>query len=198
MKENTKDLNHTKLISGLKEGSPECFKLVYDLYAIRLYSFAYSLTKSKEDSFDIVQEVFERLWTNRQKLSDEKSLESFLFVIGKNLFVSAYRKRLSSQKYEDFTEYLDEQKDNNTAESDMEYDEFKKILNAAINSLPARQRQIVVLSKYKGMKNSEIADTLTLSEQTVKNQLSLGLKTLRESLGKAYILFSIISHLSMH
>ena len=198
MKENIKDPKHKKLISGVKEGSQDCFKLVYDLYATRLYSFAYSLTKSKEDSFDIVQEVFERLWTNRQKISDEKSLESFLFVIGKNLFVSAYRKRLSSQKYEDYTHYLDEQRENNTAESAMEYDEFKKKLNAAINSLPALQRQIVVLSKYKGMKNSEIADTLTLSEQTVKNQLSLGLRTLRKSLGKTYILFSIISHLLMH
>lgn len=197
MTDNIKDSYHKKLISGLKEGSQDCFKLLYDLYANRLYSFVYSLTKSREDTFDIVQEVFERLWVNRKKISDEKSLESFLFVIGKNLFVSAYRKRLSSQKYEDYTEYLDQSRENETADTAMEYDEFKKTLAASVNALPTRQRQIVWLSKYKGMKNSDIADTLNLSEQTVKNQLSLGLKSLRESLGKAYILFFIISHLTI-
>lgn len=197
MKDNIKDSYHKKLISGLKDGSQDCFKQIYDLYANRLYSFVYSLTKSKEDTIDIVQEVFERLWVNRKKISNEKSLESFLFVIGKNLFVSAYRKRLASQKYEDYTEYLDQRQENETADSAMEYDDFKKTLADSINSLPSRQRQIVWLSKYKGMKNSEIADTLSLSEQTVKNQLSLGLKALRESLGKAYVLFFIISHLTI-
>ncbi len=198
MKENIRNTAHKKLITGLKEGSQDCFRLIYDLYAGRLLSFVFCLTKSREDSFDIVQEVFERLWTNREKISDDKSLESFLFVIGKNLFVSAYRKRLSSQKYEDYMEFLDVQQEHKTADSDMEYDEFKKTLNSAINSLPSRQRQIVWLSKYKGMKNADIASTLNLSEQTVKNQLSLGLKALRESLGNGFILLLIISHLSIH
>lgn len=198
MKEKIVNTNHKKLIAGLKEGSQDCFRLIYDLYATRLFSFVFSLTKSREDSYDIVQEVFERLWVNRKKISDEKSLESFLFVIGKNLFVSAYRKRLSSQKYEDFTQYLDAQQEHKTADSDLEYDEFKKTLNAAINSLPSRQRQIVWLSKYKGMKNADIASALNLSEQTVKNQLSLGLKALRESLGYTFIFIYIISHLSIH
>ena len=192
MKDNINDPGHKKLISGLKEGSQDCFKLIYDLYVTRIYSFVYGLIKSKEDAMDIVQEVFERLWINREKISDEKSLESFLMVIGKNLFVSAYRKRLSSQKYEDYVEYLDEQQASETADSAMEYDEFRKSLDTAIGSLPSRQRQIVWFSKYKGMKNSEIAGTLNLSEQTVKNQLSLGLKTLRESLGKALFLFFIL------
>ncbi len=195
MKECIIDSDHKELISGLKKGSQNCFKLIYDMYANRLYSFVYNLTKSKEDSLDILQEVFERLWDNRKKISDEKSLESFLFVIGKNLFISAYRKRLSSQKYEDYTEYIDRQEEYKTASSAIEYDEFKKILNIALNSLPFRQRQIVWLSKYKGLKNSKIAETLNLSEQTVKNQLSLGLKTLRDVLGETYFLFFIISHL---
>lgn len=95
-------------------------------------------------------------------------------------------------------EFLDVQQEHKTADSDMEYDEFKKTLNSAINSLPSRQRQIVWLSKYKGMKNADIASTLNLSEQTVKNQLSLGLKALRESLGNGFILLLIISHLSIH
>lgn len=181
------DLNPSyrkKLIADLKIGSTEAFKIIYDMYAPRLYRFAYTLTKSSLDSADIVQEVFVRLWENRDRISDDKPLESFLFVIGRNLFVTAYRKRLSSQRYADYTEYLDSFQTTDTAASAMEYDEYKRSLSHAFKLLPMRQRQIIHLSKWKGMKNSEIARKLNLSEQTVKNQLSLGLKTLKMSLAK--------------
>ena len=55
--------------------------------------------------------------------------------------------------------------------------------------LPPTQRKIVTLSKIYQFSNKEIVEKLSLSEQTVKNQLSLGLKTLREKLGIAYFFY---------
>ncbi|MCM1452204.1 MAG: sigma-70 family RNA polymerase sigma factor [Clostridium sp.] len=159
-------------------------KVLYDLYAGRVYSFAYSLAKSREDASDIVQEVFARLWANRKDIEVGKPLIPLLFAIGKNLFISAYRKRMASRCYVDYVEYLDSLAESETASSALEYDEYKRSVAAAFKALPLRQRQIVALSKFQGMKNAEIAKELNLSEQTVKNQLSLGLKALRLSLAK--------------
>lgn len=160
------------------------FRIVYEMYTERLFNYALSLLRSREDSLDLVQEVFVRLWEYRDRISDDKPLEALVFSIGKNLIASAYRRRLTSHHYEEYTEYLDEIASTASAASPMEYDEYRRYLARAIQALPLRQRQIVRLAKWKGMKNSEIARALNLSEQTVKNQLSLGLKGLKLSLAK--------------
>ncbi len=182
-----------KIIADLKNGSQHAFKIIYDMYAPKLFSYAFSLTKSRDDASDLVQEVFVKLWESRGRIDVDKSFESFLFVIGRNLFISAYRKRMSSQHYVDYVEYLDSLQSNNTASSAIEFDEYRSALVRAFRTLSARQQQIVKLSKWKGMKNSEIAKELNLSEQTVKNQLSLGLKELRLSLAKLSIVISLVS-----
>lgn len=184
MTSNFKEQSLSKILSDLREGSPYAFKVVYDLYAPRVYSFAYYLTKSRADSSDLVQEVFIRLWENREKILADKPLLPFLFVIGRNLFISAYRKRMSSVRYADYTEYLDSLEAGGLPSEGIEYDDYRRSFKAAFLSLPMRQQQILRLSKFQGMKNSEIARELNISEQTVKNQLSTGLKNLKLSLAK--------------
>lgn len=66
----------------------------------------------------------------------------------------------------------------------MEYDEFVSQLKSVIKELPATQRKVLELSLLHQLGNKEIAEKLLLSEQTVKNQLSIGLKKLREILKK--------------
>ncbi|MCD7942969.1 MAG: sigma-70 region 4 domain-containing protein, partial [Bacteroides intestinalis] len=71
----------------------------------------------------------------------------------------------------------------------VEYHDFLNKFNKAMEYLPTTQRKIVTLSKIYQFSNKEIVEKLSLSEQTVKNQLSLGLKTLREKLGIAYFFY---------
>lgn len=179
------DINREKLISELKMGNPSSFRAIYDMYVGRLFSFAFSLTMSREDAADIVQEIFVRLWENRESISVDKHFEAYLFAIGRNLFVSACRKRMAEQRYAAHVEHIDDTQTVPMPSSAIEYDEYRKSFGKAFMSLPERQRQIVSLSKFKGMKNAEIAKELSLSEQTVKNQLSLGLKELRRLLAKS-------------
>lgn len=184
-----------RLISELREGKASAFRSIYDMYVDRLFSFVFSLTKSREDAADIVQEVFVRLWESRENISVGKNLEAYLFSIGRNLFVTACRKRAVEQRYADYLEYLDDINSTSTASSALEFDEYRKSFGQAVMSLPERQREIVRLSKFKAVKNSEIAKVLNLSEQTVKNQLSLGLKELRRLLAKTSPVLILLSNL---
>ena len=69
----------------------------------------------------------------------------------------------------------------------MEYDDFRRMFFAAFSRLPETQRRVVRLSRLEGKTNKEIALQLNLKEQAVKNQLSLGVKALRLSLGTLYV-----------
>lgn len=185
------NLIEIKLISELKKGSLKAFDAIYDMYVKRLYVYCLQYTKSEEDAEEIVQDVFVRLWTNRENIRQEETLRSLLFIMSKHHLINAYRTRINSPVYEDYVKY----QDNISAEVQghpLEYEEFVKQLKTALYKLPVTQRQVIEMSKLKQLTNKEIALELELSEQTVKNQLSLGLKKLREELKNLPILFWLL------
>lgn len=96
-----------KYIIGLQKGSYSDFNKLYDLYADRLYGFAYNLTHSEEMAEEIVQEVFLKIWQMREHLSPEYSFRSFLFTIAKNKFLNDLRNRLTLLSYDEYAAQFD-------------------------------------------------------------------------------------------
>jgi RNA polymerase sigma-70 factor (ECF subfamily) len=166
------------LIRSLKNGSQQAFDSIYRLYARQLYSFSLSYTKSAEDAEEIVQDVFVRLWSNRATIRQEETLRSMLFILAKNLLINAYRRKVNHPIYEEYVEYLEVHSDAD-ADRPLLYQEFVVAFKKAIHQLPPTQQKVIALSKGEELSNKEVAARLELSEQTVKNQLSIGLKTLR-------------------
>ena len=103
----------------------------------------------------------------------------YLHAVQTILLVNAYRKVINSPVYEDYMDYLDHY-NSTTADSQLEYDDFVRQLNQMLAKLPKTQQEIIRLSKLEMLNNQEIAEKLNYSEQTVKNQLSMGLKQLRQ------------------
>lgn len=180
-----------KLISALKKGSREAFDDIYQIYSKRLYAYSLQFTKSHEESEEIVQEVFIKLWINRAHIKQEETLQPLLFIMAKHLLINAYRAKLNHPVYEEFINYKDELSVDNTHHQ-VEYDEFFMKFQKLLETLPMTQRKIIQLSRMHNLSNKEIASTLLLSEQTVKNQLSEGLKNLKEKLSKYILLLMLI------
>ena len=177
---------HT-LIAELKRGSKDAFDRIYKLYVGRLLAFCVHYTISREVAEEIVQDVFVALWNSRETIRQEETLHSLLFTISKHRVINAYRSTLNSPVYEDYVDYQNEL----TAGEDsdrVEYEQYVKIVKDAIRRLPSTQQRVITLSRFSQLSNKEIAERLSLSEQTVKNQLSVGLKTLRELLAKVLVL----------
>ncbi len=172
-----------KLIIEVKKDSMRAFDSIYELYARRLYAFCLRYAKSRETAEEIVQDTFVWLWNNRHSITQDKTLKPILFIRAKHLLINAYRKVVNSPIYEDYMDYLDHgSTSSNATDCMLEYDEFTKKVNALIAQLPNTQQEIIRMSKFEMMSNKEIATRLNYSEQTVKNQLSLGLKQLRKML----------------
>ena len=175
------------LIAGLKKGSKEAFDEIYRLYAGRLLAYCVQYTKCREDAEEIVQDVFVALWNSRRDIRQEETLRSLLFTISKHRVINAYRSTLNSPVYEDYVDY---QNDLSVSEDchPMEYEQYVRIVKDTIRRLPSTQQRVITLSRFSQLSNKEIAERLSLSEQTVKNQLSIGLKALREMLAKVLAL----------
>lgn len=169
------------LIHSLKHGSTIAFDRIYQMYAKRLYAYSLQFTKSAEDAEEIVQDVFTKLWINREGIKQEDSLKSLLFTIAKHLLINAFRSKVNQQIYEDYVEYANELSTNDTTNR-IEYNEFLKAVEQNIATLPNTQQKVIKLSRFEHLSNKEIAERMQLSEQTVKNQLSVGLKLLKEKL----------------
>ncbi|WP_449038734.1 RNA polymerase sigma factor [Parabacteroides goldsteinii] len=183
--------NEPQLILSLKNGSYKAFERIYQMYAKRLFAYSLQFTKSQEESEEIVQDVFMRLWTNRAKIRQEDTLRSLLFIMTKHYLINAFRTKINQPEYEEYIQYVNEHSVDD-ASYQLEYQEFVTKFRVILKTLPETQQRVITLSKIEQFSNKEIADKLSLSEQTVKNQLSLGLKTLKEKLGSLGIYLMLL------
>ena len=164
-----------KLIQSLRDGRETALGEIYDLYARELLAYCYAYVKSKEDSEEIVQDTFVKLWKIRTTIIREDTLRPFIFTIAHRKIIDLLRQRVRSVAYEDFMEFrssLDE------GDSGVDFDQYVQQVKSSIRQLTPTQQKIVWMSDFEGMNNNTIADKLNISEKTVRNQLSLGNKKL--------------------
>lgn len=181
-------------IKELKSGSRKAFTTLYNLYSARLYGYCYQWTKSHEDSEEVVQDAFVKLWIHRETIHDENTIQYFIFRIVKNQLTDKYRKNLNSPIFEEYIQYNNEmQLSVDNISHHLEYDEFCVLLNKIKKTLPKTQQQVYEYSVCQQKTNKEIAEILCLSEQTVKNQLSLALKVFRQKLGRFGYMYLLIT-----
>jgi len=158
------------------------FDVLYKKYSRRLFKFGFSIIKSQEETENLIQDVFLCLWENRHKVEKDASIKSYVFTIAYNSAISVIRKKARESQ---FIEYLKTiQKINEEPVNvKLEYDELKNKLDEIIQTLPPRQKEVYLLHRVEGLKYNEIAERLSISENTIENHMSRALKTIREKIG---------------
>jgi len=183
-----------ELMQEIKAGNMLAFDELYCKYSKRLYKFSYSILKSKEDTENIIQDVFLNLWTNRNKVEKGSSVKYYIFTIAYNAAISVIRRKANESG---FFEYLKTLQDltQEPVDLQLEYKELEEKLTSIINSLPKRQREVYLLHRMEGLKYSEISERLNISVNTIENHMSRVLKTIREKLGNYSLLAILFSYL---
>ena len=179
------------LIQKLTEGDKNAFNAIYYKYVGELMRYCMSYLNSVEDMEEIVSDVFISLWENRSKIRNRDNLKPFLIVSTRNRIMTVLRKKVNSTVYENYLE-LYQHKVISDGTPHIEYDEFEKIVFRLIGSLPSTQREVIIMSKIDHLSHNEIAEKLGLNIQTVKNALSMGLKTLHEKIKNHFGNFILI------
>lgn len=170
-------------IEQLKSGSQRAFNQLYDAYAGRMYGFCYQYTKSHEDSEELVHDLFVQIWNKRELLREDLPVIHLLYHMMRNSLINRFHARVQSPSYELYTDYLNYSGFSvDDSSMQIEYDDFCRHLNQLKQELNDTQQQIVEQKIHGGLTIDQIAEVLHLSKQTVKNQLSLALKQLRQRL----------------
>ena len=165
---------------GLKvaEGDEHAFFILYDLYWERLYNKVMAIVKNRDDTNDVVQDVFVSLWQNRATLVNVRELSPYLMTIAKNRAIKLLLK--SKQLPESIDSFINFA-NNYSFSPEREYDtkELANIINLQVENLPGKMKEIFVLSRENGLSNKEIANSLNISEHTVKKQINNSIKRIR-------------------
>jgi RNA polymerase sigma-70 factor (ECF subfamily) len=175
-------MSDEELVERMSRSAQAAFAEIYRRYAGKLAGFAGSKLYNLDDAKDILQDIFVKLWENREQLVITSSLQSYLYTIVRHRVVDKIRKNITREEYASVARSF-EAFHTESPEQITELRELKATINHSVDEMSPRLREIYKLSREQGLSNSEIASKLSLSEQTVKNQLSTALKLLRQDLG---------------
>jgi len=188
--------NEIELLSHVAEGDEKAFRRLFDHYWGKIYSVAFTLTKSAALSEEIVQDVFLKIWFKKEQLPAIVKFESYLFIVARNYILNQLRKKTYDQH---FTEHLEKHfsATASSPEQEMLLKETNHLINKAIEQLPARQREVYQLSRNEGLDVNTIARQLGISKLTVKSHLTKALQFIRHYLQPfpdKLLLFFFIQH----
>jgi len=144
-------------------------------YADNVYRFILKNLRHEEDSRDVVQTAFEKMWRNREDVDAARS-KSYLFTVAYHQMIDHIRKVKRVQLKEDFNE--------NASIQDKPSNNLKKVLEEALSRLSETQRSLVLLKDYEGYSYDEIGKITGLSESQVKVYLHRARVQLKEYLVK--------------
>lgn len=170
-----------RLVQRLHENDEAAFEDIYNLIHQKIYCFILRYIQDSSNARELTQRFFVRLWENRHRISAEKPLEAQAFVIARNLVIDELRKKAREKN---FIEYFRSRLEtvSTVTEETILYDDLQTHLEAVVESLPQRRREIFKLSRHQGLTYQEIARELSISPKTVEIQMSKALKVVRSKL----------------
>lgn len=185
-----KPLIEEQLLQRFRNGDQEAFAGIYTRYAADLIDFVSAKLASMEEARDLIHDLFVEFWEKREQLHIGSSLRSYLFAAARYRVIDHIRRNIRREYYTGITGQARAGGDNSTS-NEILYKDLSEIMDAEIEKLPPRTREIFRLSRYQHLSVNEIARKLSLSDQTVKNQLTSALRKLRPGFEKlaAFFLF---------
>ena len=154
------------------------FQEVHKIHGTALRNFLFYKSGDLEKARDFAQDAFMKLWNNCGKVPFEKA-KSYLFTIANRLFLDEVAHQKVVLKFQ-YRQDLTESRLENNPEYLYREEEFRSQLEAAVSSLPEKQRTVFLMSRIDKLPNREIAEALDLSVKTVEKHITSSLKTLRE------------------
>lgn len=170
-----------ELLKEITQGSEAAFRRLFDQYWDRIYSTAYAFTKSVEQSRDLAQDVFARIWLYRSSLEHVKDFEAYLFAIARNTARTALRQKIYIPVNDLFFETYFAAGEEPLDEA-LDLKDLEQLVEKGIAEMPPQQRRAFQLSRYQGMKIGEIAREMGVSAETAKSHLVRAIARLRKYL----------------
>jgi RNA polymerase sigma-70 factor (ECF subfamily) len=156
----------------------QLFNELFREYEHPLYLFAFKMLKSDMAAKDIIQDVFLKLWLIRDKISEIKSISSFLYKLTENKVFDYLRASASDKKKRHDLWCRLHQSNEQSVDMHVEAKDYHAIIQQAIEQLSPQRRAVYLLSKAEDKPRKEIASLLHISPNTVRNQLAKAIENI--------------------
>ncbi|HEV2482401.1 MAG TPA: sigma-70 family RNA polymerase sigma factor [Puia sp.] len=183
-----------ELWAAIRGGDESAFRMLYDRYWTVIYSTAFSYLHDRAACAEIVQTIFLGIWLKRQELNigdfNPYLKAASRYQVYKRLKLKGTLRIL----YKDPLAESATRATRNQGEDNIRYQELQSSLEAGLQGLPERCREIFLLSRREQLSIAEIAERLDISRRTVENQLTRALQHLRHSLGDLFVILLLVTH----
>ncbi len=168
------------LMLRIKKEEKGAFRELFERYTPRIYKFALSYLKNKNDAEELVQIVFLKIWKKRNSIDATQNIKAYIFTITINSIYDFIRRKKIEYSFQNRSRQIQSNTENNTWNTVVQR-EMQQNLSDCINRLPKQQQKIFQLSKMEGFTNDEIAIQMGLSKRTVENHLYRAVSFLKQN-----------------
>jgi len=186
--------SNAALWNSFKQGDWDAYTIMYKDYYGLLNNYGYKFTRNSSLIEDAIHDLFVRLWTTRENLGNPVSVKNYLY---KSLRNTLLRKINTEEKYTGIETgeypYGFEISYQDPAGQAIEQKDFREKVQAVINTLPSRQKEIIFLRFYEGLSYDEIADIMCIGINSAYKLLYKALENLQHTLGASPLLGLLIS-----
>ncbi len=182
----------------MKQDNEQAFSCLIDRYNSVLFRHLLRRTQSAADAQEILQDIFISLWNKRSSIYAEETIYPYLFRAARYEIIDWYIKTERKIKREAML-LTDEYLVDFPAEDFLIARELNELLNDEIARMPDTMKKVFQLSREDALSVKEIAHTLSISEQTVKNNITIALKRLRHTLKhEHYVMIPVVILMGLH
>ena len=174
-------ISDTEIIGRIRQGDERQFESLFRSSYVSLVRYARTLVKDQDDAEEIVQELFYRIWQDREKLRIESSLNGYLFrAVHNRCLHFIEHNRVVVKHAEEMSLRLPESPE---SPSDiLNYKELQARIAGILEKLPERCGKIFCMNRFEGLKYNEIAEKLSVSVKTVEANMGRALREFRKEL----------------
>ena len=158
------------------QGDKKAFEELFHIYHNKLGSYVMRWTKCLSTTEEIVQDVFLKIWQNREVLSTVENFDKYLYVVSRNHTFNALRnlarERRKNKEFITFTEVSQGIDDEYNAEL------YLPLIEEAVAKLPSQQQKVFNLKRERGLKYAEIAKLMNISPETARKHNSVAVRSI--------------------
>lgn len=162
--------DQTLLFEISQNNSEDAFRMLFERYSGRIFNVIYRMIEHYDDSNDLLQEVFLRVYRHRQKCYQMKNFKGWIYTVALNLARDYLRMR--KRRGETALEGKRVQDGGNDPLKDSQNEELRRKILKAMKKLNVKYRAVFALRDIQGLSYEEIAKALNIEEGTVKSRLN--------------------------
>jgi RNA polymerase sigma-70 factor (ECF subfamily) len=165
----------------VQNGDIDKMGLLYERYHRQLFRFLYNMTRQKELSEDLVQNVFIRMLKYNDGFLGHGEFKTWMYRIARNTLYDHFRKVKKTPTYSDVKDYETSIAGEQFTDASIEKEQELKLLETAMEKLSTENRELLILCRFEELKYHEIAKILNTTEGAIKVRIHRALKQLKSN-----------------